>query len=95
MADLSKIIEQKDEAAKYMEKEITYICQNLPKRDPGSEGEKLSCEYMAQQLKDECGCDNVALDSFDVHPRSFFGWIYFTISFVLAAIAAFFFVPVL
>ena len=95
MADLSKIIGMKDEAAKYMEQEITYICKNLPKRDPGSEGEKLSCEYMAKQLKDECGCDKVAMDSFDVHPRSFFGWIYFTISFVLAAIAAFFFVPVL
>ena len=95
MADLSKIIAQKDDAAKYMVKEITHICKNLPKRDPGSEGEKQSIEYMAKQLKDECGCDDVHIDSFEVHPKSFFGWVYFTITFVLLAIAAFFFMPVL
>lgn len=95
MADLSKIIELKDDAAKYMIDEITYICKNLPKRDPGSEGEKQSIEYMAKQLKEDCGCDKVNIDSFEVHPRSFFGWVYFTITLILAAIAAFFFFPVL
>ena len=94
MADLSKIIDKKDEAAKYMEEEITYICKNLPKRDPGSEGEKLACEYMAEQLKKDCGCDNVAIDSFEEHPKSFFGWVFFTVSFILAAIVLFFFVPI-
>lgn len=95
MADLSKIIELKDEAAKYMLDQITYICKNLPKRDPGSEGEKQSIEYMAKQLKEECGCDDVHIDSFEVHPKSFFGWVYFTITFVLLAIVSFFFFPVL
>lgn len=95
MADLSKIIAQKDDAAKYMVKEITHICKNLPKRDPGSEGEKMSIDYMAEQLKNDCGCDKVHIDSFDVHPHSFFGWVYFTITFVLLAIASFFFIPVL
>ncbi|MCR4660441.1 MAG: M28 family peptidase [Clostridia bacterium] len=95
MADLSKIIEKKDEAAKYMEEEITYICKNLPKRDPGSEGEKLSVEHMADILEKDCGCDNVRIESFEEHPRSFFGWIFFTISFVLAGIITFFFVPLL
>ena len=94
MADLSKIIEQKDDAAKYMHKEITHICKNLPKRDPGSEGEKMSIEYMAEQLKNDCGCDEVNIDSFEVHPRSFFGWVYFTITFILVGIAAFFFAPI-
>lgn len=92
--DLSDIIAKKQEAAEYMEKEITYICKNLPKRDPGSEGEKLSCEYMAKQLSEECGCDNVGVESFEEHPMSFFGWVFFTISFILAGIVAFFFVPV-
>jgi len=94
MADLSKIIEQKDQAAKYMEEEITYICQSMPKREPGSEGEKLACEYMAEQLR-SYGCDKVCIDSFEEHPRSFFGWIFFTITFVLAAIVCFFFIPIL
>ena len=94
MADLSKVIDKKNEAAKYMEEEITYICKNLPKRDPGSEGEKLSCEYMAEQLKKDCGCDNVGVESFEEHPYSFFGWVFFTISFILAGIVTFFFVPI-
>ena len=94
MADLSKIIEEKDAAAKYMEEEITHICKNMPKREPGSEGEKMAVEYMAETLK-SYGCDNVYIDTFEEHPRSFFGWIFFTISFVLAAIVAFFFIPIL
>jgi len=49
--NLQSIIDKKYEAAKYMVKEITHICKNLPKRDPGSEGEKLACEYMADVLK--------------------------------------------
>lgn len=95
MTKLSKIIDKKADAAKYMEEEITHICKNLPKRDPGSEGEKLACEYMAETLKKDCGCDNVYMESFLVRPRSFFGWIFFTISFVIAGMAAFFFIPVL
>ncbi len=95
MADLSGIIEKKEEAAQYMEQEITYICKNLPKREPGSEGEKQACEYMAETLKKDCGCDKVYIDSFEVRPRSFFGWIFFTISFVIAAMACFFFIPIL
>ena len=38
--DLGKIIEKKRDAAKYMVKEITYICKNIEKRSPGSPGEK-------------------------------------------------------
>ena len=94
MADLSKIIEQKEQAAQYMVDEITHICQNMPKRDPGSEGEQLACEYMAEQLR-SYGCDKVYIDTFEEHPRSFFGWIFFTITFVLAAIPCFFFIPIL
>ena len=94
MADLSRIIDKKDEAAQYMVDEITYICKELPKRDPGSEGEKLCCEYMAKQLEKDCGCDKVGVESFDEHPYSFFGWVFFTITLILAGIVTFFFVPV-
>ena len=93
MADLSKIIDKRNEAAKYMEDEIAYICKTLPKRDPGSEGEKMCCDYMAEQLKKDCGCDNVGVESFEEHPYSFFGWVFFTITFILAGIVTFFFVP--
>ena len=70
MSKLSPIIDKKDEAAKYMQSEIEHIIKTMPKRDPGSEGEKLCCEYMAEQLKNECGCDKVNIDTFEEHPYS-------------------------
>lgn len=91
--DLKKIIDKKDEAAKYMLDEITYIIKNFEKRDPGSKGEKQACEYMAETLKHDCGCDKVKIESFKENPGSFFGWIYFTITFALISIPLFFVFP--
>ena len=91
--DLKNIIDQKDLAAKYMIREITYICKNLGKRNPGSEGEKKGCEHMARVLRKDCGCEKVDIESFTEHPASFYGWRYVTLSFALAAIALYFFIP--
>ncbi|MBR6635752.1 MAG: M28 family peptidase, partial [Clostridia bacterium] len=91
--DWKKLIAKKNEAAKYMVKEITYICKNFEKRPPGSKGEEQACRYMAQVLKDDCGCEKVEVESFKENPRSFYGWIYFTITFVLLAFVALFFFP--
>ena len=76
-----------------MHEEITYIIKNFEKRDPGSKGEKQACEYMAETLKNDCGCDRVQIESFKENPGSFFGWIYFTITFALISIPLFFFFP--
>lgn len=92
--DLGKIIEKKREAAEYMVKEITYICKNIEKRAPGSEGEKKSCEYMADVLKKDCGCERADVESFKENPGSFYGWLFFTLTFVLVAIVLYFFAPV-
>ncbi len=92
--NLKKIIDNKDKYAQYMIDEITHICKNLPKRDPGSEGEKLSCEYMGQIMKD-FGCDKVEVESYKENPGSFYGWIYFTITCCFLALASYFFMPVL
>lgn len=91
--DLQKIIDKKDQAAKYMIDEITHIIKTFEKRDPGSKGELQSCEYMAEVLKKDCGCDEATVESFKENPGSFFGWIYFTITMVLAAIPFFFICP--
>lgn len=93
--DLKKIMEKKDWAANYMVSEITHIIKSFEKRDPGSEGEKQACEYMAKVLQEDCGCDRADVESFKENPGSFYGWIYFTITFVLIAIAMFFFAPIL
>ena len=92
--DLQKIINQKDKAADYIIKEITHVIKSCGKRDPGSEGEKKSCEYMAKVLEKKCGCEDVKIEGCTVAPRAFYGWIYFTMTFVLIAIAAFFFIPI-
>lgn len=91
--DLSKLIEKKADAAKYMVKEITYIIQNCGTRAPGTEGEKKACEYMADVLRNDCGCDRVEVESFKENPGSFLGWIYFTVTMMLAAIVLYFFFP--
>ena len=92
--DFKKIIDKKDAFADYIIKDITKIIKTCGKRDPGSEGEKKSCEYMAKVLKDECGCEEVAVESYKVNPRAFYGWIYFTCSFILLSMALFFVAPV-
>ena len=93
--DLKKIIDQKDKAAQYMIKEITHICKTFEKRAPGSKGEQQACEYMAKVLKKDCGCDTATVESFKENPGSFYGWIFFTITFVLAAVVLFFFAPII
>lgn len=93
--DLKKIIDKKDWAAQYMIDEITHIIKTFEKRDPGSKGELQACEYMADVLKNECGCDSAEVEGFKENPDSFFGWIYFTITFVLLAILLYFFFPLL
>lgn len=91
--DLKEIIAKKDWAAKYMVDEITHIIKSFGKRDPGSEGEHKACEYMADVLKKDCGCEDVKVESFEEHPGSFFGWTYLTLTFVLLAIVLLFFFP--
>lgn len=93
--DFKGIIAKQKDAAAYMVKEITYICKNLGKRDPGSEGEKKACEYMADVLKKDCGCERADVESFKENPGSFFGWIFYTITLVLLSVVLFFFFPLL
>ena len=77
-----------------MVEEITYICKNIEKRSPGSTGENKACEYMAEVLKKDCGCERADVESFKENPGSFYGWLFFTLTFVLAAIVLYFFAPV-
>ncbi len=93
--DLKKIIENKNKAAKYMIDEITHVIKTCGKRDPGSEGEKKSCEYMAEVLKKDCGCEDVKIESYEVAPKAFYGWIYCTMTLVLISVVLFFFAPVI
>ena len=91
--NLSSVIAAKDKFAQYMLKEIKHICKTFEKRSPGSKGEKQACEYMAEVLKKDCGCEKAEVESFKENPGSFYGWIYITITSVLLAFVLYFFVP--
>lgn len=91
----SKLIESKTKSADYMIEEITHICKALPKRAPGSEGEKVSCEYMADVLRKDGGCERSDVESFQEHPGSFYGWIYITVTCALIGLIVFFFMPII
>lgn len=94
MGKLQSLIDNKAQSAQFMCDEIAHICNDMPKRDPGSVGEKMACEYMADYLKNDCGCERSDVESFKENPNAFFGWIYFTITFVLAGMVLFFFMPI-
>ena len=91
--NLQSIIDRKESAVQYMCSQIKQVILSCGKRDPGSEGEKKACEYMAQVLRDDCGCEDVKIESFTEHPGAFYGWRFLTITLVLAGIALLFFYP--
>ncbi len=95
MSKFQKMIDEKAQAADYIEQEITYVCKNIPKRDPGAEGETIACQYMADTLTEKCGCESAKIEPFEVHPASFFGWIYITVSLALAHVALYFVYPLI
>ena len=70
--DLKKIIDKRADAAQYMIDEITHICKDFEKRDPGSKGELQACEYMAKIIKNDCGCETAEVESFKENPGSLF-----------------------
>lgn len=83
------IKEKKAESANFMANEITKVIKTFGKRNPGSEGEKKACEYMASQLQ-EYGCDDVKVEPFELHPNAFYGWIYISVTLVLVALGLYF-----
>ena len=95
MADLSKIINNKEAHAQYMADEIKHVCTTMPKRDPGSDGERMACEYFADVLKNQCGCERSEVEHYKENPGSFMGWIYITVTCALLGMISFFFIPVL
>ncbi|MBQ1313833.1 MAG: M28 family peptidase [Clostridia bacterium] len=91
---LKKLIDKKDQMADWIIGDITHIIQTFEKRSPGSKGELQSCEYYAE-LCEEYGCDEVVVEEFEEHPNSFFGWLYFAVTFVLLSLGTYWFAPII
>lgn len=88
---LDALIGAKDHAAQFMIDDITKVCTTMPKRDPGSEGEKEVSEYFKKICLEEYGCEKAEIESFKEHPWSFFGWMWITFTLTLLAAALCFF----
>lgn len=88
-AKLDEIKADKAAYASFMRDEITHVCRDFPKRDPGGEGERIACEYMAQEMSELA--EDVKIEPFKVYPASFMGWVYVTVTCVLLAFASYFF----
>lgn len=86
-----EIKKSKDESVEYICSEIKHIITTFDKRDPGSAGERQAQEYMKDELSKYT--DEVCLEDFKVHPKSFYGWIRFDLVLLLLAIALYFFIP--
>lgn len=91
--DFESVKAAKKESALYMVNEITHIIKTFDKREPGSKGETDAINYMKETL--EPIADDVKMESFQVTPRAFFGWIYFTVSIALAGYICLYFLPIL
>lgn len=69
--------------------DIKHICKTFGSRNAGGEGEKLTADYFAEELKN-CA-DEVKKEEFRVNPSAFTGWIPFSVTCALLAIVAYFF----
>ena len=87
--ETKKLLDDKKKSTKFIIDEITKICTTMGKRDPGSEGETKACEYMAKQMEGY-GAE-AKIEEFEIHPLSFMGWIYISMTcFILSGVALFF-----
>lgn len=87
---LDALINAKNDAAQYMIDDITKVCTTMPKRDPGSEGEKQVCEYFKKICLEDYGCEEAHVESFKENPWSFFGWMWITFTLtILSAVFCF------
>ena len=90
---LEKLKQNKQQSANYMFDFIAHVTSSFGKRDWGSKGEKDAINYMAQEVAPYA--DSVTTQKYDVHTLAFMGWIYITVTLILGAFVAAFFMPML
>ncbi|MDD7398643.1 MAG: hypothetical protein PUG65_04660, partial [Firmicutes bacterium] len=89
--DLEKVKARKGEYADYMAEKIKGVISDCGTRFSGSDGEKEAAYYLEKELKNYS--DETKVESFEVHPNSFYGWAPWSVSFLLLAIVCLFIMP--
>lgn len=95
MESLDNIIKKKHAYARYIKEEINHTCTSFKKRAPGEEGEKETANYMAHILRSFCGRIEVKNETFKLHPKAFYGWIYIVVTLTLLAMISYFLLPLI
>src|SRR5690554_522321 len=72
---------------------IKHICKNLPPREPGSAGERMAQEYLADQIIKNKWADKVDFEEFPVQPKAFMGFSKIIPVIMLIGIAFFYWLP--
>ncbi len=88
---LSELKNNSREAVLYMTAGIDKICREMKKRSAGSEGEREAGAYLAEILRKDCGCGDIVVEPFKVHPAAFYSYFFFS-AFFDCLCAAFFFI---
>ena len=91
--DLEKVKARKGEYADYMAEKIKGVISDCGTRFSGSDGEKEAAYYLEKELKNYS--DETKVESFEVHPNSFYGWAPWTVTFLLLGVACLFLMPFL
>lgn len=79
------------QSANFMFDFIGNVIKSFGKRDCGSQGERDAVAHMADTVKPYA--DSVVTEPYDAHPLAFMGWIYITVTLVLAGFVCAFFAP--
>lgn len=61
-------------AVDYSVESIKHICKTMPPREPGSEGERKSQEYLKNDILSNSWADNAVIEEFEVAPKAFMGF---------------------
>ena len=77
-----------DSCTEYSINAITEICEKIGPREAGSEAERKSQEYWANEMKKYA--DKVEVEDFDVHPHAFMSWVIIDAVLVLLGLVFYF-----
>ncbi len=88
---LDKLKQNSKQSANFMFDFISHVISSFGKRDCGSQGERDAVNYMAETVKPYA--DSVVTEPYTAHPLAFMGWIYITVTLVLAGFVCAFFAP--
>ena len=88
---LDNAYKNKKQSAAFMFDFIGSVISKFSKRDCGSKGERDAVNYMAEMVKPYA--DTVTTEPYKVNTLAFMGWIYITVTLILAAFVFAFFMP--